>query len=85
VMLDQVCQSSNAKFVHIFYDFPEQHMEKLFSAINSFDRQITCGLFGSATVESSPLVLRVQVSTPGLGISEIYFSSPCSLLAQSEL
>jgi hypothetical protein len=30
-------QSSEVKIVHYFYDIREQHMEKLFSAINNFD------------------------------------------------
>jgi hypothetical protein len=33
-------------------------------------------ILGSVTVKCSPLMLRVLCSTPGLGISEIYFSSP---------
>jgi hypothetical protein len=34
--------------------------------------------FAGATAERSPLVPRVPGSIPGLGISEIYFSSPYS-------
>jgi hypothetical protein len=36
--------------------------------------------YGGATVKRSLLVPKVLGSIPGLGISEIYFSSPCSLL-----
>jgi hypothetical protein len=38
--------------------------------------------YGGATGERSPLVPRVPGSTPGLGISDIYFSSPQSVGAE---